>query len=195
MRLRATRAFLKECMLYQPLITERLVIRMFEPADWEAVHAYTSDPDVMRWIPEGCISEEQAQAFVMEHQGEERRAYAVVRQADQQLIGHMFFHLWFAPETYEVGWVFNSAAQGKGYATEAALSLLHYGFEELKLHRIIATCQPENPASYRVMEKLGMRREGYFQQCIYRGDNIWWSEYFYAMLATEWQSLHHLAQL
>lgn len=56
------------------------------------------------------------------------------------------------------------------------------------LHRIIATCQPENTPSYRVMEKLGMRREGYFQQCIPRGD-IWWDEYYYAMLKTEWRTI------
>ncbi len=75
---------------------------------------------------------------------------------------------------------------GQGYATEAARALLGYGFEELDLHRIIATCQPENPASYRVMEKLGMRREGHFRQCIDRGQGVWWDEYFYALLKDEW---------
>jgi bifunctional non-homologous end joining protein LigD len=45
--------------------------------------------------------------------------------------------------------------------------MLHYSFEILDGHRVIATCQPENPASYRVMEKLGMRREAHFRKCIY----------------------------
>ena len=103
-----------------------------------------------------------------------------------QLIGHMVFHPWFAPRTYEIGWVFHPGWHGRGYATEAARALLDYGFRELGLHRIIATCQPENPASYRVMEKIGMRREGHFRKCIYRGGETWWDEYFYAILAEEW---------
>ena len=66
------------------------------------------------------------------------------------------------------------------------MALLKHGFESLHLHRIIATCQPENAPSYRVMEKLGMRREGHFRQCFYRGEDHWWDEYFYAILEDEW---------
>ncbi len=58
-------------------------------------------------------------------------------------------------------------------ASEAAQATLEYGFKEMKLHRIIATCQPQNTPSYRVMEKIGMRREGYFRKCIPHG-NEWW---------------------
>ena len=61
------------------------------------------------------------------------------------------------------------------------------GFETLGLHRVIATCQPENTASWRVMEKLGMRREAHFRKGHYRGAT-WWDEYFYALLAKEWPS-------
>lgn len=111
---------------------------------------------------------------------------AVALKADKVLIGHIVFHPWFAPQTHEIGWVFNKRYHGQGYATEAAYALLEYGFERLRLHRVIATCQPENVPSYRVMEKLGMRREGHFQKCIYRGESRWWDEYFYAMLEEEW---------
>jgi [ribosomal protein S5]-alanine N-acetyltransferase len=79
------------------------------------------------------------------------------------LIGHIAFFKYFGEHTFEIGWVFNPKYCNKGYASEAAYALLKYGFEELKLHRIIATCQPENTGSYRVMEKIGMRREGYFK--------------------------------
>ncbi|PEU54170.1 hypothetical protein CN405_23180, partial [Bacillus cereus] len=47
---------------------------------------------------------------------------------------------------------------------EAAQATVKYGFKEMNLHRIIATCQPQNIPSYRVMEKIGMRREGYFRR-------------------------------
>lgn len=175
------------CMLFPTLHTRRLTIRPFVPADWQAVYTYTANPSVMTYIPEGIFSDVQAQTFVQQQIGEQAQAVAVLLASDELLIGHILFHVWFAPQTYEIGWVFNPGYYRQGYATEAARALLDYGFETLQAHRIIATCQPENPASYRVMEKLGMRREGHFQQCIARGSGVWWDEYFYAILRTEWQ--------
>ena len=107
------------------------------------------------------------------------------------MIGHLVFHPWFAPRTYEIGWLLGKAYHGHGYATEAAAAMLKYGFEDLLLHRVIATCQPENVPSYRVMEKIGMRKEGWFRKCIYRDDQTWWDEYFYALLEEEWFGRRH----
>lgn len=166
--------------------TQRLRIRSFQHNDWQAVYDYTSDPAVMVYIPEGLFTPQQARAFVADNMGEQARAVAVLLKTANLLIGHIVFHPWFAPQTYEIGWVFNRAYHGQGYATEAAVAVLQYGFEALHLHRIIATCQPENVASYRVMEKLGMRREAHFRKCISRPDNQWWDEYFYALLEEEW---------
>lgn len=84
--------------------------------------------------------------------------------------------------------MFNPEYYNKGYASEAASAILKYGFEDLKLHRIVATCQPENIPSYRVMEKIGMRREGYFKKCIPYGEQ-WWDEYCYVILEEEWDNL------
>jgi ribosomal-protein-alanine N-acetyltransferase len=166
--------------------TQRLRIRPFQPNDWQAVYDYTSDPAVMMYIPEGPFTLEQAKAFVSDNMGEQAHFVAVLLNTDDLLVGHMEFHPWFASQTYEIGWVFNRAYHGYGYATEAAMALLQYGFETLHLHRIIATCQPENVASCRVMEKLGMRREAHFRKCIRLPDNRWWDEYFYALLEEEW---------
>jgi RimJ/RimL family protein N-acetyltransferase len=98
----------------------------------------------------------------------------------------MPFHLWFGPATYEIGWAFRADRQGRGYATEAALALMAFAFVELRCHRVIATCQPENVASWRVMEKLGMRREAHFRQGLHQPSGEWWDEYFYALLADEY---------
>ncbi len=173
-------------MLAVPVETERLRIRRFTRDDWQAVYAYTSDAAVMTYLPEGQMTEEQTRQFIEENLGEEALAYAVELLAEECLIGHVYFHPWFAPRTYEIGWVLDPRYQRQGYVTEAAAALLRRGFTSLDLHRIIATCQPENVPSWRVMEKLGMRREGHFQQCISRDDGTWWDEYFYALLADEW---------
>lgn len=175
----------------KPIATQRLIIRPFVEDDWQAVAAYTTDPAVMAFMEEGVQTDEQTKDFVRQNAtGQEVTAYALSLNEAQTLIGHMVFHPWFAPRTYEIGWVLHPAYYRRGYASEAASALLRYGFDVMKLHRIIATCQPENPASYGVMEKIGMRREGHFRQCIYRGihqdQEIWWDEYFYALLVKEW---------
>ncbi|MGG0290837.1 GNAT family N-acetyltransferase [Bacillus pacificus] len=163
---------------------ERLLIRKFEFKDWEAVHEYTSDSDVMKYIPEGVFTEEDTRNFVNKNMGENAENFPVIQIDENILIGHIVFHKYFGEHTYEIGWVFNPKYFNKGYASEAAKAILKYGFKEMKLHRIIATCQPENTPSYRVMEKIGMRREGYFKKCIPHG-NEWWDEYYYAILEEE----------
>jgi [ribosomal protein S5]-alanine N-acetyltransferase len=170
------------------LETENLLIRSFNETDWKEAYEYLSDNDVMKYMPDNPFSEEEAKSFASENSGDEPEALAVVLKDEDRLIGHMVFHPWFAPRTYEIGWVFNKNYQGKGYATEAARELLKYGFKNLKLHRIISTCNPENPPSYRVMDKLFMRSEGHFKECILRNGN-WEDEYFYAMLDKEYDEL------
>jgi RimJ/RimL family protein N-acetyltransferase len=177
-------------MLSYPLTTERLLIRPFDPDDWRVVYTYLSDPLVTKWQPGGPLTAAQVQALVEEHarEGGDRSVYAVVRRAEGDLVGHIVFRPWQEPRTCEMGWMFHTAHQGKGYATEASLALIQYGFETLKLHRIIASCQPENVASRRVMEKVGMRREGHFRKAIHISDDIWWDELSYAILEEEWSA-------
>ena len=169
------------------IVTDRLIVRRFKSADWPDVLSYTSDRATMAYMPDGLFDEEDAMHFVEENGGSEARNYAVLLKEGQRLIGHIVFHPWFGDHTYEIGWVIAPEFRGHGYATEAAQAALQFGFAELRLHRVIATCQPENAASSRVMEKLGMRREGYFKKCIPRGDGVWWDEYVYAVLAEDWK--------
>ncbi|MDA1635161.1 GNAT family protein [Bacillus cereus] len=163
---------------------ERLLIRNFEFKDWQAVHEYTSDSNVMKYIPEGVFTEEDTRNFVNKNMGENAENFPVILIDEDTLIGHIVFHKYFGEHTYEIGWVFNPKYFNKGYASEAAQAILKYGFKEMKLHRIIATCQPQNIPSYRLMERIGMRREGYFRKCIPHG-NQWWDEYYYAILEEE----------
>ncbi len=170
------------------LESERLVIRKFTLDDLEAVHEYTSNPMVMKYIPEGVMTMKETNHFIRENLGCDAEKFAVRLKEGNLLIGHIAFFKYFGDHTYEIGWVFNPKYYNKGYATEAADAIIDYGFSKLKLHRIIATCQPENIPSYRIMEKVGMRREGYFKKCIPYGTE-WWDEYYYAILGEEWALL------
>ena len=93
----------------------------------------------------------------------------------------------------ELLYVLNRPYWGQGYATEAARALLGLGFSELDLHRIYATCRPANVASWRVMEKLGMRREGHLVQHRWMKGR-WQDSLLYAILDHEWQALGRGAQ-
>ena len=75
---------------------------------------------------------------------------------------------------------------GRGIAQLAAAELLRIGFSELSLHRIFAMCLPENPASSRVLERIGMRKEGYQVKNL-KIHGVWHDSYLYAILRAEWE--------
>ena len=77
---------------------------------------------------------------------------------------------------------------GRGYATEAARAILAYAFRDLDLHRVYATCRPANVGSSRVLEKLGMRREGHLVQHRWMKGR-WQDSLLYAILDDEWLAL------
>jgi RimJ/RimL family protein N-acetyltransferase len=91
-----------------------------------------------------------------------------------------------------LGYVFNASYHGKGYATESAKALLDLAFRDSKARRIIAMCNPENESSWRLLERLHMRREGHLIKNIFfkvdeSNTPIWQDTYEYAILAQEWE--------
>lgn len=141
-----------------------------------------------KWIPSGVYGDEEHKEYVLQSSSDSPKDFILEDRITGCIVGEMTFHLWFVERTWEIGWLILPPFQGRGYASEAAKELINVGFGEMELHRIIATAQPENPASSRVMEKVGMRREGLFKQCIPRPDGTWWDEVLYAVLAEEWKA-------
>ncbi len=86
----------------------------------------------------------------------------------------------------EIGFTLSRRYQGQGYATEALRRLLAYLFDELQLHRVRANCDPENTASTRLLERVGMRQEGHMLHSLWLKGR-WADEYWYAILREEWQ--------
>ncbi len=178
------------------LEAERLLLREFQEEDWRAVHEYGSDPEVVRLMPWGPNTEEESRNFIarqMALQGEEPRnhyGFAVVLEPQNPLIGSIALNV-SSRENREgwIGYCFIRRFWGHGYATEAARAIVAFGFEQLELHRIFATCDPENVASGRVLKKIGMRREGRLREHKWqRGD--WRDSYLYAILEYEWERAH-----
>ena len=144
---------------FTPLATERLRIRQFVPTTGNGSH-YTGDAQTMHFVEAHPMTEAQTRQFIAENMGDEAKHFAIELRDERRLLGHLGFHPWFSTHTYEIGWVLHPRYHGQGYATEAAAEMLRYGFETLRLHRVIATCQPENPASWRVMENSACGEKG-----------------------------------
>jgi RimJ/RimL family protein N-acetyltransferase len=176
------------------LHTERLVLREFEPEDWEALHAIESRPEVARYQSFTPRTRNESRLYVLEAvQGaadDPRHTYdlAVILAADNRLIGRCGLGLGDNEARDAVLWyTLHPDEWGRGYTTEAARALVDFGFRTLKLHRIWADSDPANIPSWRVLEKLGMRREGYLRENAWvKGE--WADSLIYAVLDREWSA-------
>lgn len=177
------------------LETPRLLLRDFIKSDWQRVHSYASDPEVVRYLPFGPNSEEDTNHFLQRNiklQRQQPRQHfnlAVTLKDDKQLIGACRISL-TNPDKQEgsIGYCFAQQFWGQGYATEAVRKLLDFGFQQLNLHRIFATCYPKNVLSMRVLVKSGMRHEGYLQEYEWvKGE--WRDSVLYAVLDREWMQI------
>ncbi len=170
--------------------SERLVIRIFQPSDWKDLYDYLSDEEVVYFEPYEPFSKAQAMEEAI-NRSQNDYFYAVCLRNNQKLVGNLYL----APSdfnTWELGYVFNRHYQRQGYATEGVRALLEYAFNKLGVRRIIAMCNPENERSWKLLERVGMRREGKFIKNIYfkeddEGNPIWLDTYEYAILKEEWK--------
>lgn len=176
------------------LTTPRLILREFAEDDWEPVLAYQSDPRYLQFYPWTERNETDAREFVGRFLAQQRERprtrfqLALELPGEARLIGNCGVRI-TDPGLREgdLGYELSPVYWGQGLATEAARELLRFGFEELNLHRIWACCVAENQASARVLEKVGMRPEGYFQEKeFFKGR--WWDQRLFALLESEWKT-------
>lgn len=177
------------------MTTDRLIIRRFIPEDWEDLYEYLSLPDVVKYEPYDVFTKDHCVLEVMErHEAKEKSVFwAVCLKNSKKMIGHLYFAQNEPAEfmTWQLGYVFNPNYYGKGYATEACKRILQYGFEECYAHRIVAQLNVKNSASWRLLERLSMRRESHMIQNVFfkrtsDGEPIWNDSYSYAITSSEW---------
>jgi ribosomal-protein-alanine N-acetyltransferase len=165
--------------------TGRLLLRAFRPSDLEDFARIRADSDVMRYIGNGTPhtreqTMERMQANVARWRTNGFGHWAVVEKSTGELMGWCgLARLDETPEV-EVGYGFARKFWGTGAATEAARASLRFGFEELGLEQIAAVAIPENTASRRVMEKLGMT---YLRRAHYYGAEV----VYYALTRAEFR--------
>ena len=152
-------------MIALPIVTRRLEIRPFTPADARAMLDVYGDPDVMRYIPGGPLAGLDAVRAVLDehaeaHARDDYAFWALVERSTGRILGDVGFGVFAPTGDTELGYTLARNAWGRGYATEAAGACLGAALADRPGRRVIAVADAENLASHRVAERIGMHRGG-----------------------------------
>jgi RimJ/RimL family protein N-acetyltransferase len=179
-----------------PIVTERLRLRPFTRGDVDGVFAYRRREDVARYLFDVPLSRDDCAEAIQQRIGQvalqaegDKIVLGVELAETSALIGEVSL-IWRSVDARqgEMGWIFDPVHHGHGYATEAANALLDLGFGPGDMHRVSARCDVRNTASWRLMVRLGMRREAHFREhALFKSE--WDEEFVYAMLRREWHAL------
>jgi ribosomal-protein-alanine N-acetyltransferase len=170
--------------------TRRLILRPWSPSDTADVFAYAADEEWGRYLPvPSPYSEADAERFVagqMSLDRQEEFGWAI--EHDARVIGGINLRLFSEGLIAEVDYAIARPFWGRGLATEAALAIVDSAFRDFqKLTRVRSMVDARNLASARVLEKLGMKREGLLRSNRFeRGEAV--DELWYGILRREWET-------
>jgi RimJ/RimL family protein N-acetyltransferase len=175
-----------------PVTTERLTLRPAELRDALPTFGFRHLPEVSRWMTTHVSDRDEWEAGFGE-----RLEKTLVIEKDGAVVGDLMLHVldpWAQAEVREqaagtlaeIGYVLDPAYGGQGLATEAVRELLRLCFEEIGVRRVIAQCFADNEASWRLMERVGMRREQHTKQDSLHRNGEWLDGMMYALLKDEW---------
>lgn len=172
------------------LTTDRLVLRPFQAGDEQDVFAYGNDAEFAFFANNAPpLTAEGARRSVeraLATPWEQRQRFAITLAG--RVVGAIELEPDWPNAIANLGYEVARAYWGQRIATEAATAVLRYGFETLQLAKVYARADPRNGASLRVLEKVGMTREGLLRShLIRRGERV--DRAYYGLLASEWRSI------
>ena len=179
-----------------PVRTARLTLRPAVADDLAATWEYRRLPEVSRWLTRAPATPEEYREQFLDP---ERLARTIVVELQGEVIGDLMLKVedaWAQAEVAdrargtqaELGWVLHPEHAGHGYATEAVRALIDLAFDDMGLRRVTAGCFAANEASWRLMERVGMRRETVTVRESLHRSGEWLDGMGYALLADERRS-------
>ena len=176
---------------FTTITTDRLLLRRLEINDGHDFFRYRCLPEIYEYQSFMPKDISQADDFINHNPNNFNIPntwfqLAIVSKNEDMLIGDIGIHFLEDNAQIEVGYTLAPSYQGQGYAIEALKAVISYLFLDLKKHRITASVDPSNIKSIRLLEKLGMRKEGHFIKS-YRMGDMWLDDYIYAVLEEEWK--------
>ena len=174
--------------------TDRLRLRPFCHEDLDLIFRLYTDPEILRYTPFDVMSNAAVELHLAriiqdwEQVPQQSFEFAMIRKDAGEPVGRCHILIDPATDTGMIGWLLLKEHWGQNYAFESGEALIHCCFERLGLHRVNAVCNPENMASRRVLERLGLRLEAHYRKkCRYQKNGIvsWEDELEYACLKEE----------
>lgn len=173
------------------LETERLIIKPITIGDKDEIFEYRRDKETNKyqgWVPETI---EDVEEFIGNtskqiNVPETWFQLVIVDKETQKIVGDLGIHF-IDPENEqaEIGCTLNKNYQNKGFATESVRKVIDYLFKELNKHRIIASIDPENKNSIRLVERIGFRKEAHFVESLFINGK-WVDDLIYALIEKDW---------
>jgi RimJ/RimL family protein N-acetyltransferase len=178
-----------------PVGTDRLTLRPATPDDAEATWRFRRRDDVSRWLTRAPAAFDEHRSQVLEPTSIDK---TLIIELAGEVIGDLMLDVsdaWSQAEVNEharrveaeLGWVLHPDHCGHGYATETVRELIRLCFQDLGLRRVTAICFLDNEASWRLMERVGMRREAHGVADSLHRTGRWLDTLSYAILADEWR--------
>ncbi len=178
-----------------PITTRRLLIREYMVEDASAVYGYVKDPIYWQYQRSEAPSEDQINTLiewvVREQSASPRLLYflAAARRDTGEIVGEAVLKVTNPDDKQgELGFGVVPKFWKHGYGTEIGHAILDAAFASFRLHRVVGLCSPDNKASIRVMQKLGMAREGLLRD-VHFGRGKWWSSVVYGILEDEYAKI------
>lgn len=176
-----------------PVRTDRLILRPPTAEDLEPTWRFRRLEPVSRWLTSAPSTMD---AYRAQFEQPDRLAWTLVVEREGEVIGDLMLKVedaWSQTEVAEaargvqaeLGWVLHPDHVGQGFATEAVRELIRLCFDELGLRRVHASCFLDNEASWRLMERVGMRRELHSVRESLHRSGAWLDGLTYALLADE----------
>lgn len=176
---------------FTTITTDRLTLRRLKIEDREEFFRYRSLPEVYKYQSFTPKNIEEIDDFINNNPINfnivDTWFQLAICNNGGILMGDIGIHFLQDNEQVEIGYTLSPKYQGEGYAIEAIKAVINYLFLDLKKHRITASVDPDNTKSIRLLEKLGMRKEGHFIKSFRMGD-MWFDDCIYAILEEEWKA-------
>lgn len=180
--------------LFPSFTTGRLILRAFRAEDEAAFAVFAVREEFWQFLPGPALDAELVARFVAQRVADAANPsgrdwiFAVEEKSLGRAIGMVRLSI-ASPEHRQgnIGFSFDGALRGRGYASEAMREMLRFGFADLELHRITALADVENARSHAVLAKLGFRQEGRLRQN-FNMRGVWRDSDLFALLRSEWQA-------
>ena len=177
------------------LETKRLLLRPVKPEDKSDVFEYRSDAEANKyqgWIPKTIEDVEIFISKIAKKFNEPKSwfQFVIIEKDSQRILGDIGVHF-FDNENkqVEIGCTLNKIFQNKGFATEAVKEVIDYLFKELNKHRIIASIDPNNKSSIRLVERIGFRKEAHFIESLFINGE-WCDDLIFALIEKDWPGIN-----